>query len=132
MKILALDVGDAWTGTAISDELGFIARPYKTVKSNDLIDFLEKTLTTQNIGTVVVGLPRTMKGHDSQQTIKVRTTAEQLEQKFTQCSWIMWDERLSSKRAANLTKPMNKEEKIKLHSVAAAFILDSYLQAVGQ
>jgi len=42
---------------------------------------------------------------------------------------ILWDERLSSKRAASGTKKiMTKEEKVVSHSIAAAFILDSYLE----
>ena len=40
MKIIALDIGDAWTGIAISDPLGIVARPYTTIASNTLKESL--------------------------------------------------------------------------------------------
>jgi RNase H-fold protein (predicted Holliday junction resolvase) len=43
-------------------------------------------------------------------------------------TWMLWDERLSSKRASELNRSARTpEEKKKSHSVAAAFILQSYL-----
>ena len=41
MKILCLDLGDQWTGMAISDALGMFARPYQTVESAKLDKELE-------------------------------------------------------------------------------------------
>lgn len=127
MKILALDIGDQWTGSAISDPSGLIARPYQTVQTRELHAFLETLFKEQAIGTVVVGHPITMKGTVSEQTKKVLVAKQELEQKFPQRVWILWDERLSSKRAAVLKPTKDKEEKKRAHSIAAAFILDSYL-----
>ncbi len=42
MKILALDLGNSWTGVAISDALKIIARPYKTIATTNLISSLFK------------------------------------------------------------------------------------------
>ena len=127
MKILALDVGDKWTGTAISDALGMFARPYKTVETKALRLFLSEIMETEHIGTVVVGYPVTMRGTESDQTKKVKDLKQKLEAEFDTVEWVLWDERLSSKRAAGVRKAKNKEEKITSHSIAAAFILDSYL-----
>jgi len=127
-KILALDVGDVWTGMALSDSLGLIARPYKTVKTNDLEEELRILLEEEVIDTVIVGHPRTMKGAISEQTKKAQLVKEQLEQRFEMVSWILWDERLTSKRAQNLKKAKTKQEKQESHAIAAAFILDSYLE----
>ena len=44
MRTLALDIGDRWTGVAISDPLGILARPYDTAKTTDLYAFLEKVV----------------------------------------------------------------------------------------
>ena len=72
MKILALDIGDKWTGTAVSDPLGIIARPYKTVETKELEIFLSETIGSENIEKIIVGYPKTMRGTESEQTKKIR------------------------------------------------------------
>lgn len=128
MRILALDLGDVWVGTALSDPLKITASPYETVKRGDLDSFLKKIFTEQMIEIVVVGYPKTMgQGTESEQTKKIVAMKEQLEQTFSKVRWVLWDERLSSKRADQLRKGYSKEDKIKSHSIAAAFILQGYL-----
>lgn len=137
MKIMALDLGDKWVGSAISDALGITCRPYKTVEFGRLHDFLRTTLSEESIATVVVGLPTTISGGQSEQTEKIKNMKEELEQAFGEVAyrkinWILWDERLSSKRAEQLKgSGKSKEEKQKSHSVAAAFILQSYLDKLA-
>ena len=128
MKILALDLGDRWIGVAISDYLGITSRPYETIEVKELNDFLKKVITQEEIDTIAVGYPKTMGGKESEQTKKIKDTAEKLKLDFLEISWILWDERLTSKQAASLKKTKTKEEKRKSHSIAAAFILSSYLQ----
>lgn len=128
MKILALDVGDAWTGTALSDALGMFAKPYQTTPSSDLISFLRTLFAHEKINKVIIGYPKTMRGTVSEQTKKVENVKAQLEKEFPDKQFIFWDERLSSKRADVLKKAQTKEDKIKSHSIAAAFILETYLQ----
>jgi RNase H-fold protein (predicted Holliday junction resolvase) len=54
---------------------------------------------------------------------------KKLEQEFALVRWVLWDERLTSKRAQALKKKfVTKEEKYSSHSIAAAFILDSYIE----
>jgi putative Holliday junction resolvase len=127
VKILSLDIGDAWTGTALSDALGITARPHKTSATKELEKFLATLFSQENINTVIVGYPKTMKGSESAQTKKVIAAKEHLEKIFPDKTWILWDERLSSKRAGDLKQARSKDEKIQSHSIAAAFILSSYL-----
>lgn len=127
MKILALDVGDKWVGTAVCDPLGIVARPFKTVEADKLEAFLAETITSENIKKVVVGYPKTMRGTESDQTKKIVETKEKLEKMFDSVPWVLWDERLSSKMASNLKSAKTKDQKISAHSIAASFILDSYL-----
>jgi len=127
MKFLALDLGDQWVGSALSDSLGFFARPYKTAKSHELENFLVEVFSREKIETIILGYPKTMKGTESEQTKKIIQTKQALEEKFPEKNWLLWDERLSSKRADALKRAKTKEEKINAHSVAAAFILESYL-----
>lgn len=127
MKTVALDIGDQWTGTALSDALGMFARPYKTVTSQELLPFLRNLFFQEQISTIVVGHPKTMKGTISAQTSKVEEQFAELKEIFKDHIWVLWDERLTSKHAASLKKAKTKEDKIQSHSIAAAFILSSYL-----
>lgn len=127
MKIAALDIGDQWTGIALSDALGLLAKPYITVETEQLIADIEKLLQKERISSIVIGYPKTLKGTVSEQTKKIDAMAELLRATFPSVEWILWDERLSSKRADMQKKDRSKEEKLRSHAIAAAFILDSYL-----
>lgn len=127
MKILALDIGDRWTGTALSDALCMFAQPYKTIETTTLNEFIREAIAKESIKTIVVGYPRTLRGTESEQTRKIKVIATALNQAFPSIEWVLWDERLTSKHAAKLKKTKTKEEKIVSHSIAAAFILTSYL-----
>lgn len=129
-KIIALDLGDQWVGMAISDLSQTFSRPYDTTTRKNLENFLENLFKKEEIEKVVVGYPKTMRGTESDQTKKIVQEKEELEQKFPEISWVLWDERLSSKLAASHAKSskiLSKEDKLKSHARAAAFILDSYL-----
>lgn len=127
-KIISLDLGDVWVGIALSDALHIIAQPLMTVKRNELESNLKELFEREAIDTVVVGYPRTLRGTLSEQTKKIIADKEKLEKLFPQLSWILWDERLTSKQAEKMKKITTKEEKLKSHARAAALILDSYLQ----
>lgn len=130
MKILALDVGDRWTGTALSDALCMFAQPYQTIETTRLTVFIQEIINKEPIKTIVIGYPRTLRGTESEQTKKVKLIAEELKQSFPSIEWILWDERLTSKQAEKLKKTKTKEEKIISHSIAAAFILTGYLDYI--
>jgi putative holliday junction resolvase len=128
MKKAALDFGTVWTGVALSDPLNFFAKPYKTTPTKDLDAFIKKLLEEESIDLIIVGLPITMRGTESAQTKLTIAAKEHLEKLFPQVEWRLLDERLSSKQADQLKRAKTKEEKIHSHSVAAAFILETYLQ----
>lgn len=128
MKILALDIGDRWTGLAISDPLGILPRPYDTVKTAELFTSLEKIIDKERISTIVVGLPTTLRGTESEQTKKVLEMTETLKNLFPAIEWKMWDERLTSKQAASIKSIKTKEDKLRSHAIAAAIFLSSYLE----
>lgn len=130
MRIIALDLGDKWTGSALSDSLGFIASPLQTIPTKELVKVLSQLCIKHSIKEIVIGYPLTLKGTISEQTKKILAAKEVLEKTFPTIKFILWDERLTSKQAAMLKKTKTKEDKLKSHSIAAAFILDSYLQYV--
>ena len=128
MKIAALDLGDVWTGSAISDPLGITTRPYGTVATKELAVLITKLIDEEMVRTIVVGYPKTLKGTESEQTKKTTALFEQLQKTFPQVSWEWWDERLTSKQAAQLKKQKTKEDKLASHSIAAALLLMGYLE----
>ena len=128
MKTLALDLGDKHIGIAISDDLELFANPYKTVDASKLEEELKKIFGDEEIETVVIGYPKTMRNTKSEQTLKVENSKIELETTFPNKKWILWDERLTSKSAQNLKKIQNREDKLKIHAIAAAIILSSYLE----
>ncbi len=128
MKIMALDLGDVWVGTALSDPLRIIAKPYQTVKLPELIPFLHALFAKEQIETIVIGNPRTMRDTESLQTKKVLAQKEIIEKEFPLKKYILWDERLSSKHAKTIQRENSKVDSTKEHSIAAALILETYLQ----
>lgn len=129
MRTLALDIGDVWTGTAISDPLGITARPYKTLASYKLLAELADIIKKETISTLVIGLPITMRGTHSDQTNKVLATKDELHAAFPSLTIVTWDERLTSKQASHLKRGSSKEDKQASHSIAAAVLLSSYLMS---
>lgn len=132
MKIVGLDIGDQWIGIAISDALGFFAKPLKTIKFHEIEKTISELLQTEKIAKIIIGYPKTMQGNLSEQTKKVIAIKDELQNKFAAVEWVLWDERLSSKRAQTLKPAKTKEDKLRSHAIAAAFILSSYLEYAKQ
>lgn len=127
-KLLALDIGDVWTGSALSDTSYLIAQPYKTVQTAQLVPFLQETISIHQVKEIIVGYPQTLRGTESEQTKKILACKDTLEQQFPAINWILWDERLSSKQAATKINTKNPQERQRAHSIAAAYILSTYLE----
>jgi len=138
MKILGLDLGDKWIGIAMSDAAHITCKPYKTSTVTSIMQDLTQIVTTEKIELIVIGLPRTMTGTESAQTNKTRDQAETLmaelnAQRPKAIPYTLIDERLSSSRAKTVLNDKNAKDRTasgsKEHSIAAAFILQTYLDA---
>src|SRR5687768_4219323 len=122
-KIASLDIGDQWIGVAISDQHLIVATPDTTVKNEDLISFLRDYIVKNEIQTIVVGLPITLRGRESDQTKKTKDTLEKLKIEFPAITFIAFDERFSSQKAASVQSHKGKsleqlkEDKIKSHAI---------------
>ena len=127
MRALALDIGDVWTGVAISDPLGITARPYTTLKFDNLFADLAAIVTKEKVSRIIIGYPQTVRGTESDQTKKVLVIADQIAAQFPQITCTLLDERFTSQQAARLKKATSKEAKLEQHAVAAALILKSFL-----
>lgn len=126
-KVVGLDIGDVWTGIAISDPSGLLARPLKSIRTAELEKEIEQLVRTERIGIIVVGEPKTLRGTISEQTQKVLDHKDKLAAQFPLVDWQLWDERFSSKQAQQLHRGRKPVDKNFEHAVAAAFILQGYL-----
>jgi len=69
-KILGIDWGEKLIGVAISDDLKIIAKPLRTINTEDF-SFLREMIKDEGIEKVVVGRPRNMDGSLGVQARKV-------------------------------------------------------------
>lgn len=131
MRYLAIDYGTKRTGLAICDESELIACPLEvTTQQKDLAEYIVDVAKDQQADAFVVGLPLNMDDTEGPQAKKVREFAEQL----SKCSDLpvhFFDERLSSFDAETKLAGMytRKQKKWRLDAVAAASILQSFIDA---
>lgn len=131
-RVLGLDLGDARTGVAVSDELKMLAHPLETIESasaNKLLDRVRQIVTEKEVDCVVVGLPRHMNGSYGVGAEKAREFAEKL-RALISCEVVTWDERLSTVAAERALRDAGKktrETKGIRDQVAAQMILQGYL-----
>ncbi len=134
MRILALDLGDVWVGTALSDPLGIVCRPLKTVMRKELISFLKTALVEYQVGKVLVGLPLSARNEENEQSKKTMAFFAQCVSQFPQVTWELLDEYLTSQLATHHQKTiknqkLSSQSKLESHSLAAAFLLKDYLHS---
>lgn len=125
-RILALDVGDKWIGVAHTDMIQISVIPYGTWEMKHFDKEFALYLITHSIECVIVGLPKTMQGNNSEQTNKVLLWFEETKIKFEKITFHLQDERLSSQIAKKILFH-NKSKKNSDHTIAAAIILENFL-----
>lgn len=136
-RILGIDYGDARTGIAISDLLCSIVGSTTVIHSRKPEKTLEeicKLVSENDIGEIVMGLPRNMDGTEGPRAELCRTFAQQVEQ-ATGLPVKLWDERRTTVEAHNILSEHNyhgKKRKNTVDAVAASLILEGYLNFRGR
>jgi putative Holliday junction resolvase len=137
MRILAIDHGTKRMGLAISDELKMIAQPLEFIPARPFTHFvsrLEELLSEKEVELILVGMPRDMNGHQGLAAVKVEEFVDAL--KSAVCVPIRtWDERLTSAQANRLLiegEVRRQERKEKVDKMAAAILLQSYLDSLAE
>ena len=131
-RLIGIDPGGKRIGIAISDENKIIATPYTTLIKNKYSDFVKELIKIVNenkIMGIVIGNPVNMDGSSSQSSQSARDLAINLSKDVTE-NITMWDERLSSQGAFNLSNDLgsNTSKKVsKLDQNSAQFILQGAL-----
>ncbi|MDF1515632.1 MAG: Holliday junction resolvase RuvX [Anaerolineae bacterium] len=132
MRTMALDLGSKYIGIALSDTLGMIARPLTMIRRTSRVDDFttyRQLISDHQVQTIVVGLPFNMDGTEGKQAQWVRDYIQAFSQTID-IPIILWDERLTTETAAAILKEnMKQPTKKNINAVAAAVILQSYLDA---
>lgn len=132
--ILGVDFGDSRTGYAVSDALGFSANTLETYHEKNMNKVAEHTAElVKKLGAekIVLGFPKNMNGTVGDRGKKTKALAKQLKT-MVECDIVLWDERLTTVSAHNLMNETNirgKKRKDSVDKIAAAFILQAYLDS---
>jgi putative Holliday junction resolvase len=129
MRVLALDYGSARCGCALSDPSGTIATPIDVVlrpASRRGLEQLGRLVREREVERVVVGLPLSLRGGDTEQTRETRAFAERLARRLgAEIPVELHDERFTTRIAQRMQAPLAANE----DSRAAAHLLESWLAA---
>ena len=131
MRVVALDYGSARCGCAVSDATGTIATP---------LDEIERPATRRGLTRiaglvsetaaerVVVGLPLSLSGDDTDQTRETREFAERLGRRLN-VPVELYDERLTTRLAQRSAREGPDAPRTSEDSRAAAHLLEGWLLA---
>lgn len=134
-RVLAIDYGTKRIGVAISDELRMLAHPRGTIPNGPrMIEEIAALARRENVGMVILGMPRTLSNTESTMTAEVIRFSERLKLALdiAGISLETRDERLTSLiaetniRARELPK-MKREQKDLRDEEAARILLQEYL-----
>jgi putative holliday junction resolvase len=136
-RVMALDVGKARVGVALSDPLGYTAQPLLTLwrkSPNEDLRSLLRLVRKHEVVEIVVGNPLHMSGEVSPWAVKVQGFAEEL-RKRSGLPVHLWDERLSSVAAHEILDEAGHDRMNRKHvidQVAAVVILRGWMESKEQ
>ena len=135
MRALGIDFGERRIGLALSDPTGTIASPLPTLKrragKRPPLAAIEAMVRENDVEALVLGLPLTLKGDDSDWTRTVREVGEALA-KRTGLPVHLVDERFTSVIAERAVRSIGlprgkREQKERIDAAAAVLILQAWL-----
>ncbi len=127
MYILGIDYGDKRVGLALAHDIAKLPQPLKTVQNDDsLMETIRSVVDKEDVGRLVVGLPRNMDGSLGAQAEACELFAKELEDAL-RLPVDMAEEMLSSVEAER----SKQVEAFGVDAVAAATILERFLEERG-
>ena len=131
-RLIGLDLGTKRIGIAICDDKRKIASPYKTIEYKNmeyLVNELKNIIKENNIFAVIIGNPINMDGSFGKSAQSINDKAKVIEKELNLII-AMWDERLSTSGAFNISSNLDinfSKKKKNIDEKAAAFILQGAL-----
>lgn len=137
MRILGIDYGDQRIGLALSDASAMLCGRAWTLWEWNLdraVEQIAGAAKENEVGLLVLGLPKNMDGTEGPRAEKSREVAKLLEA-ATGLNVVLWDERRSSIEAHAILHANGRKEKKHrkdVDAVAASLILEGFLGAHGE
>jgi putative Holliday junction resolvase len=133
-RVLALDYGKKRTGVAVTDPLQIIATALETIDSSTTIWFLKQYMAQEPVEKVLIGYPLNMDDSPTDATPLVEKFIRNFEKVFPGLPIEKWDERMTSRMAAEAIAQMglkkkDREQKSLTDAVSAVIILQEYLES---
>lgn len=124
--ILGLDYGDSKIGLALASAVAKLPEALESIPTQEAVVSLKKIVEQKDIQLIVVGLPRSLEGNETEQTQKARQFGEKLKNQV-RADVTFADETLSSVRAQDYLKDNKRSDK-DIDSIAACFILEEFFE----
>jgi putative holliday junction resolvase len=132
VRVLALDYGSARCGCAVCDPSGTIVTPVEPVSQPGTkrgLARLRELVAEREAELVLVGLPLSLDGSETDQTRETRDFARRLSARLDGAVPVeMHDERFTTRMAQRM-RPEGREPRSSEDSRAAAHLLESWLAA---
>ena len=127
-RLLGIDMGSKKIGISICDDKRLIATPFQTISFislNNLIEDIKKLIKENNIKAVVIGDPINMDGSHGKASQSIKDKSALISKKL-EIPIVLWDERLSTVGAFNLSSELDVNISKRTKNIdknAATFIL---------
>ncbi len=135
MRVLAIDWGEKRVGVSVSDPFGILVTPLPYIENKgkkQVIEKLKEIIKENEIETIVMGIPKDIKGGLGEKGEIYKKIGKEIENK-TQVKVEFFDERYSSRLAERILRehPKKKAKRKELRdSLSASIILEGYLQSI--
>lgn len=131
-RILAIDYGSKRCGIAITDPLRIIASGLTTVITSELLPFLKKYVSDENVTEIVIGQPKRMNNEESEIEKDIQRFIKTLQSELPQLAIARQDERFTSKLAFQSMidsgmKKKQRQNKELIDEISATLILQNYM-----
>jgi|TARA_R110002096_G_scaffold428927_1_gene641239 putative pre-16S rRNA nuclease len=136
-RLLGLDLGSKTIGIALSDIMRTVATPMETIRRTKFTKDAERLLNIiaeQNVGGLVLGLPKNMDGSEGPRCQSTRQFAKNMAEK-TDIAICFWDERLSTIAVTRTLLEADTSRKRRdelVDKMAASYILQGVLDNLSR
>ncbi len=133
-RLLGLDLGEKTIGLALSDTTLMVATPMETLARGKFgadAAKIEKIVTDQGVGGLVIGLPLNMDGTDGPSAQSARAFARNFSNREQAMPLLLWDERMSTAAVTRTLLDADASRKRRgevVDKMAAAYILQGVLE----